>query len=173
MNSHAVLIFLLAGFAATTAQMHSTESVLIYGTTVELKCPEGDEEITWQEKDKSPTEGQDATYIINGYTDEKDGLYTCESKILNKRYKFYIKAVVCENCYELDMTLAIGVIIGDVLVTLGVVLIVYLCARQKSDTIPPQRATRQQARGPPVPNPDYQELNPATRSNDIYSHAHR
>ncbi|KAF5896481.1 T-cell surface glycoprotein CD3 epsilon chain, partial [Clarias magur] len=59
------------------------------------------------------------------------------------------------------MSIALVAIFGDVLITAGVVLMVYFCARKKGETAAPQRATqarqaRGQARGPTPPDPDYQ-----------------
>ncbi|XP_062872601.1 T-cell surface glycoprotein CD3 epsilon chain-like, partial [Trichomycterus rosablanca] len=105
------------------------------------------------------------------YEDQRNGLYHCSYD--GTKHYFYIKATVCENCYDLDKTLATGVMIGDVIFTLGVVLIVYLCAQNKAGKAAPQRAkqARSQGKGPAVPEPDYQPLNPGTRSNDVYASA--
>ncbi|KAL7849435.1 hypothetical protein SRHO_G00210580 [Serrasalmus rhombeus] len=81
---------------------------------------------------------------------------------------------VCVDCVDLDMGWATAIVIGDILVTLGVILIVYLCAKKKAGPAPRQRATPgRQAGAPPPPNPDYQVLNPATRSRDVYAEAVR
>ncbi|KAM9453922.1 T-cell surface glycoprotein CD3 epsilon chain-like [Salvelinus alpinus] len=78
---------------------------------------------------------------------------------------------VCENCVELDATLVTGVIVGDLLVTGGVIFIVYSWAQKKSGPAAPQKPTyRSAGRGPPVvPSPDYEPLSVATRSRDIYA----
>ncbi|XP_053095474.1 T-cell surface glycoprotein CD3 epsilon chain [Pangasianodon hypophthalmus] len=69
-------------------------------------------------------------------------------------------------------------VFGDVVFTLVIVAIVYRCAQKKAGTAAPQRVTqprqaRGQARAPPPPDPDYQPLNQATRSNDLYAQANR
>ncbi|XP_064830514.1 T-cell surface glycoprotein CD3 epsilon chain-like [Oncorhynchus masou masou] len=76
---------------------------------------------------------------------------------------------VCENCVELDAVT--GAIVGDLLVTGGVIFIVYSWAQKKSGPAAPQKQTyRSAGRGPPVvPSPDYEPLSVATCSRDIYA----
>ncbi|XP_029537473.1 T-cell surface glycoprotein CD3 epsilon chain-like [Oncorhynchus nerka] len=68
---------------------------------------------------------------------------------------------VCENCVELDATLVTGAIVGDLLVTGGVIFIVYSWAQKKSGPAAPQKQTyRSAGRGPPVvPSPDCERGN--------------
>ncbi|MCI4385611.1 hypothetical protein PGIGA_G00052480 [Pangasianodon gigas] len=85
---------------------------------------------------------------------------------------------VKRRCVELDAMMTYLIVFGDVVFTLVIVAIVYRCAQKKAGTAAPQRATqprqaRGQARAPPPPDPDYQPLNQATRSNDVYAQANR
>lgn len=44
--------------------------------------------------------------------------------------------LVCSDCYELDGALVVGIIIGDLLVTGGVVILIYHWAQKKSGSLP-------------------------------------
>lgn len=116
--------------------------------------------------------------IEENYDESKKRVYHCEYQYdpqvgpeKTATYQFYFKGKVCKDCYELNPTLVAGAIIGDLLVTGGVILIVYLRARKKSGPAAPQKPTSRSAgRGPPVvPSPDYEPLSLATRSRDIYA----
>ncbi|KAM9469638.1 T-cell surface glycoprotein CD3 epsilon chain-like [Clarias gariepinus] len=155
-------------------------SVSFSDTTVTLTCPitaTDPEKVKWyKNKDIKPDVGTSLTLI--DYDDNKDGgLYHC-TEDENTKYHFYIKAKVCKGCVDMDMSVAMAMVFGDVLITAGIALMVYFCARRKAETAAPQRATqarqaRGQARGPTPPDPDYQPLNPATRANDVYAHPQR
>ncbi|XP_076833287.1 T-cell surface glycoprotein CD3 epsilon chain-like [Brachyhypopomus gauderio] len=147
-------------------------TVYVSGTTVTLQCPF--EPTSWKILDKTEDK-KNQTYTIENYNEENDGQYSCkqiQDTILE--YYFFTKVKVCENCVELDTSLASGIIIGDMLLTLGVSLIVYLYARMKSGPAAPQRAAHIRQTGAPTPpDPDYQMLNPATRSTDVYADARK
>ncbi|XP_017564929.2 T-cell surface glycoprotein CD3 epsilon chain [Pygocentrus nattereri] len=168
------LFVLFAGLTLTTADgdevnKHETSNLYIDGTTVTLFCPE--EPTKWK-KDGADLVGTDKNLTISNYKDENNGFYQCGTE--KNKYYFYTKLKVCVDCVDLDMGWATAIVIGDILVTLGVILIVYLCAKKKAGPAPRQRATPgRQAGAPPPPNPDYQVLNPATRSRDVYAEAVR
>ncbi|XP_055735788.1 T-cell surface glycoprotein CD3 epsilon chain-like [Salvelinus fontinalis] len=147
--------------------------VSFWRTTVTMTCPGNGE---WYEDTNNMNKGKSIENEVN-YDESKKRVYHCE--YLNDpydtekttTYQFYFKGKVCEDCYELNPTLVAGAIIGDLLVTGGVILIVYLRARKKSGPAAPQKPTSRSAgRGPPVvPSPDYEPLSVATRSRDIYA----
>uniref|UniRef100_A0A4W5M8Z0 CD3 gamma/delta subunit Ig-like domain-containing protein n=1 Tax=Hucho hucho TaxID=62062 RepID=A0A4W5M8Z0_9TELE len=105
--------------------------------------------------------------IINGIVENEH--YYCNSS--TEIYQFHIKRKVCENGFELDVILVTGIIVGDLLLTGGVILIVYSWAQKKSRCAAPQKPTSRSAgHGPPVvPSPDYEPLSVATRSRDTYA----
>uniref|UniRef100_A0A3Q4HUW9 T-cell surface glycoprotein CD3 epsilon chain-like n=1 Tax=Neolamprologus brichardi TaxID=32507 RepID=A0A3Q4HUW9_NEOBR len=79
---------------------------------------------------------------------------------------------MCENCFELNGDTLFTVIVGDLLLTIIMMVIVYRCTKKKSSAGPPQPSKappRSGGRGPPVPSPDYEALNPQTRAQDTYS----
>ncbi|KAF7699702.1 T-cell surface glycoprotein CD3 epsilon chain-like [Silurus meridionalis] len=147
------------------------------GTTVTLTCNIGDTDDGYEWfKDKTFQPNKtDSSLVLDDYNDKSNGMYSC--KYGEKTHYFYIHAKVCEGCYDMNMILAFGIIFGDVLFTLGIVLLIYFCCKNKEAAAPQRAAKQRQARGPgrgpPVPEADYQPLNPATRSNDIYAQAHR
>ncbi|KTF93555.1 hypothetical protein cypCar_00032934 [Cyprinus carpio] len=77
---------------------------------------------------------------------------------------------VCENCYELSGLTGWGIMFGDVLITGGVIIIIYFCAARNSDG-PPKKASNPRSVNPPrPPNPDYAALDPKMRSgNALYA----
>ncbi|KAL6471992.1 hypothetical protein MHYP_G00206420 [Metynnis hypsauchen] len=173
MNGRELTCLLLLFAVAVHADDSSfdTSNLYIDGTTVTLTCP--GESPKWTKDGKTPDgEPTENALMISNYKDTHNGLYNCTTG--DKTYYFYTKLKVCEGCVDLDMGWATMIVIGDILVTLGVILIVYLCAKKKAGPAPRQRATPgRQAGAPPPPNPDYQVLNPATRSRDVYAEAVR
>ncbi|KAF4085755.1 hypothetical protein AMELA_G00098510 [Ameiurus melas] len=173
------MIYVFFFFAvAITVMAEKSADVSFSGTTVTLTCPaENEDRIQWNKYGESSSlNGTEFTYSIDNYNDKKEGFYSC--RYGTDSHHFYIKAKVCEGCVDMDMMVAFGVVFADVLITLGIVAIVYFCAKSKAGTAAPQRPTqprqpRGPARGPPPPDPDYQPLNPATRSNDVYAQAHQ
>ncbi|KAK3531344.1 hypothetical protein QTP70_018149 [Hemibagrus guttatus] len=181
MNLHQVSYVVLFFSVAITVE----GSVSFQDRTVTLTCPlpddnEEDLTVNWQKIGGSASKTDGKSFTITDYTDKQDGLYFCSNGEESdpKLHYFYIKAKVCDGCVDLDMTMAMGVVFGDVLLTLMIVFVVYYCTRKKAGTAGPQRPTqarqgRAPARGPPPPDPDYQPLNPTTRSADIYATAHQ
>ncbi|XP_007229632.3 T-cell surface glycoprotein CD3 epsilon chain-like [Astyanax mexicanus] len=174
------LLLLLAVAQTTTADYpEDTESgfqtgkeyVTFRDLDVILTCPESDStEITWGPKNivGDGTEG-----IIEDYT-EDESLYYCQKKGDTVKHFFYVKAKVCKGCVEMNKGLVIAAMFGDILFTLGVILVIYACAKKKNSSPAPQRAAHsRQPSAPPPPEPDYQSLNQATRSRDIYAEAGR
>nr|XP_029528782.1 T-cell surface glycoprotein CD3 epsilon chain-like [Oncorhynchus nerka] len=143
--------------------------VSFWRTTVTMTCPGIGE---WYEGTTNLDKNSQSEQIEVNYDESKKSVYHCEyTKEITTTYQFYFKGKVCKDCYELNPTLVAGAIIGDLLVTGGVILIVYLRARKKSGPAAPQKPTSRAAgRGPPVvPSPDYEPLSLATRSRDIYA----
>ncbi|XP_066535680.1 T-cell surface glycoprotein CD3 epsilon chain-like [Hoplias malabaricus] len=156
----------------TNVQELDESHLVIDGTTVTLRCPGGAGSM-WYKNDKIVnTDAVNETYTLTDYSEKNDGLYKCSAN--KKDYYFYTKLKVCKGCVELDASLAMGIIVGDIALTIIVAAGVYLCAKKKSPSSPPQRATHgRQTSAPQPPEPDYQPLNPNTRSNDVYARANR
>ncbi|KAL1260380.1 hypothetical protein QQF64_008207 [Cirrhinus molitorella] len=163
-------MFLLFAAAVNPAQ---GQDITITENSVIMTCSEGDHgEVTW-------TKGTDS---INNLTYEAkaeqatgtvEGLFTCQYKKAdsaeNIKHVFYLKVKVCEGCYELNGLKAWGIIMGDLLLTGGVILIVYLFANKNTDGTQ-KRASNSRSLNPPrPPNPDYEALDPKMRNNAVYS----
>ncbi|KAI4879547.1 hypothetical protein NFI96_030824 [Prochilodus magdalenae] len=155
---------------------NTTEYVTYKDTTVELECPGLDPEnllpVTWVKNTEELPEKTN-TLVIKDYQDKDNDLYYCTRDKKFKMY-FYTKIKVCNGCIEMDMTWTALLMFGDIFITLGVIILVYMCSKKKTGSAPPQRGAKgPQARAPPPPEPDYQRLNQATRSKDLYAEAKR
>ncbi|XP_031606720.2 T-cell surface glycoprotein CD3 epsilon chain-like [Oreochromis aureus] len=169
MGVQAVLVVVLLGVATTKAQ-EPEGNVEIWRNQVTLTCPQ---EGNWNEEIKDNSRNQTYTFI---YT--RKAQYRCDYELnLNKYiYQFYVEGNVCEDCFELEGSTLFMVIVGDLLLTIIVMVIVYRCTNKKSSAGPPQPSKappRSGGRGPPVPSPDYEALNPQTRAQDTYSMVNR
>ncbi|XP_060799371.1 T-cell surface glycoprotein CD3 epsilon chain-like [Neoarius graeffei] len=175
MNGSQVIYVFFFFAVAITVVAGESGSVDIKDLTVTLDCKLNEKnEVTWSKNDNEITKEPAGILTLRNYDDKMNGFYKC--KTTEKTHYFYIKAKVCQSCVDLDMTTASLLVIGDVLFTFGIVVLVYFCTRKKSGTAAPQRAIpgrqpRGPARGPPPPDPDYQTLIQATRSNDVYAQA--
>lgn len=161
MGVQAVLVVVLLGVATTMAREGKAE---FWRSKVILTCPEDG---FFFYKDEKVYNGSD----IYEFTYTSKGTYRCEYET-NQKYYFYVEGNVCENCFELDGNTLFMVIVGDLLLTIIMMVIVYRCTKKKSPAGPPQPSKappRSGGRGPPVPSPDYEALNPQTRAQDTYS----
>lgn len=87
-------------------------------------------------------------------------------------YYFYVQGKACKNCFEMEASFLMLAIIVDVVMTGFVMMIIYRCAKKKSSPAPHSSKAppaRSGGRAPPVPSPDYEQLNPQTRGQDTYS----
>lgn len=146
-------------------------SVEFWGTTVTLYCPSSYDGIKVR-KTNNKTQGHELE--IHDYTQKDDGQYDCLVSSSSQLYQFYIKGKVCDNCYELNTVLVSGVIVGDLMLTFGIMMIVYLYAQKKAGktnstkSVPAKPKSRTAGRGPPEPPAtDYQTLNTVNR--DTYA----
>ncbi|XP_059186516.1 T-cell surface glycoprotein CD3 epsilon chain-like [Centropristis striata] len=154
--------------------------VSFWGKKFKMTCPE---EGVWFKKGVEVNKTHDSrsqTYELD-YDGKNKGLYRCEylpSDTSDKpqKYHFYVKGKVCAKCFELDGKLFLLVIIVDVLGTVAVMLLICMCTRKKGSAGLSHASTapaRSGGRGPPVPSPDYEQLNLHTRSQDPYSVVNR
>ncbi|KAM8768242.1 T-cell surface glycoprotein CD3 epsilon chain-like isoform 2-T2 [Acanthopagrus schlegelii] len=169
----------LAVFLLFVATVKADEGVSFWQRTFTMTCPRAGE---WFIKDK----GNDELKDVNGTHKEVTVKYTVKDSYRCKynddngkknTYYFHVQGKVCDNCYELDSLLFLMAIVIDILMTICVMFIVYKCTKKKSPaglthtSKPPPRSGGRG--GPPVPSPDYEQLNLHTRSHDTYSKVNR
>uniref|UniRef100_A0A8C0GBZ7 CD3 epsilon subunit of T-cell receptor complex n=1 Tax=Chelonoidis abingdonii TaxID=106734 RepID=A0A8C0GBZ7_CHEAB len=151
------------------SQYGDTFEVVISKTKVTITCPiQSDSSIKWK-KDKQEKDG-DQVYVIEEYKSPKDdGEYTCQFG--TNSAKLYLKAKVCSNCEELDVLTVAGVIIADLLITLGVLILVYYFSKNRKGGVGGSAGVHprgpKMVRPPPVPNPDYEPIRKGQR--DVYA----
>ncbi|XP_051053266.1 T-cell surface glycoprotein CD3 epsilon chain [Phodopus roborovskii] len=149
--------------------------VSISGTRIELTCPL-ENDINWEKDDKRVSDENDKLLVLEDFSEIEDsGYYACYSGSSKNKY-LYLKARVCENCVEVDLTAVAIIIIVDICVTLGLLMVVYYWSKsRKAKAKPVTRGTRaggrprgqNKERPPPVPNPDYEPIRKGQR--DLYS----
>ncbi|XP_031429396.2 T-cell surface glycoprotein CD3 epsilon chain [Clupea harengus] len=92
-----------------------------------------------------------------------------------KYLAFYIKAKVCENCYDIDGSLIVAAIFADLFITGGIIIMVYAYGQRKSGPAP-QKPTHPRRNVTPSASPasqEYQSLSEVNRSKDLYSTVHK
>uniref|UniRef100_A0A8B9U913 T-cell surface glycoprotein CD3 epsilon chain n=2 Tax=Anas TaxID=8835 RepID=A0A8B9U913_9AVES len=138
--------------------------VEISGTTVKVRCSLS-ETVQW--KPYSP-DTEDTTFIKTNHDSSPLNL-TCTAG--NKDIHMYLKARVCTNCRELDTLTVTGIIIADLLITFGLLILVYYFSKDKKGR--PSAGAGSRPRGqktqrpPPVPNPDYEPIRKGQR--EVYA----
>ncbi|KAM4646520.1 T-cell surface glycoprotein CD3 epsilon chain isoform 2-T2 [Amazona ochrocephala] len=163
---------LLLCAAGTTAQQDDTEAqegflVEISGTTVTITCPLTEGSIAWH---STGTKGiSDAQkYVMENHNSSPVNL-SCSSGA--KKYEMYLNAKVCANCAELDALAVTGIISADLLITFGVLTLVYYFSKDRKGRTSAGAGTRPRGqkmqRPPPVPNPDYEPIRKGQR--DVYA----
>ncbi|XP_078282843.1 T-cell surface glycoprotein CD3 epsilon chain-like [Rhinoraja longicauda] len=120
------------GVAAETASR-----VKVEGTTVTLTCPlPKSPSPEWFKTQKPGTKPNSidsgSVYVIEEFSDSNNGEYYCKN--VNSKYSFYIRAKVCQGCIELNPSVVIGIICGDLFFTLLVAGLVYWFAKQRGAT---------------------------------------
>ncbi|XP_037738353.1 T-cell surface glycoprotein CD3 epsilon chain isoform X2 [Chelonia mydas] len=158
---------LLLCVADTVAQQNPF-TVVISKTKVTLTCPL-DEGVTWK-KEGQDLKITDSIYEIEEYESSKnDGEYTCGAT--GNPLKLHLKAKVCESCEELDVLTVAGVIIADLLITLGVLILVYYFSKNRKGRVGGSAGVhprgQKMVRPPPVPNPDYEPIRKGQR--EVYA----
>ncbi|KAM7137779.1 T-cell surface glycoprotein CD3 epsilon chain [Macrochelys suwanniensis] len=146
--------------------------VVISKTKVTLTCPFdpfSESGIKWKKgAGEAKDVGQD--YVIEDYgSSEDDGDYTCVSGANSLR--LHLKAKVCKSCEELEPLTVAGVIIADLLITLGVLILVYYFSKNRKGRVGGSAGVHPRApkmvRPPPVPNPDYEPIRKGQR--EVYA----
>ncbi|XP_053861351.1 T-cell surface glycoprotein CD3 epsilon chain [Malaclemys terrapin pileata] len=145
--------------------------VVISKTRVTLTCPlpvVSGSSITWWKDGKELKDGQ--FYVFEAYESPKDdGDYMCKSG--TDFATLHLKAKVCRNCEELDVLTVAGIIIADLLITLGVLILVYYFSKNRKGRVGGSAGVhpkgQKMVRPPPVPNPDYEPIRKGQR--DLYA----
>ncbi|XP_027737129.1 T-cell surface glycoprotein CD3 epsilon chain [Empidonax traillii] len=157
-------LLLCAGLSASEEFL-----VEISGTTVTITCPLIEGDIKWESHGGKAGTSNDRKYIITDHDSSPANL----SCFVNdgKRHHLYLNARVCANCEELDVLTVTGIIAADLLITLGVLILVYYLSkgrkgRASSGPAPRPRGQKMQ-RPPPVPNPDYEPIRKGQR--EVYA----
>lgn len=157
--------------------IHKQYKVSISGTDVMLTCPpiiQGS--IKWEYNGEEITNENEEQLLLKNFSEmENSGYYAC---YINKdtNHYLYLRARVCENCVEVDLTVVATVIIVDILITVGLLMAVYYWSKtRKAKSKPVTRGAgaggrskgQKKERPPPVPNPDYEPIRKGQR--DLYS----
>nr|XP_048683541.1 T-cell surface glycoprotein CD3 epsilon chain isoform X4 [Caretta caretta] len=152
-----------------TVAQENPITVVISKTKVTLTCP-FQEHVIWKKEGQKLTD-TDNIYEIEEYVSSKhDGEYACEATDKDTRL-LHLKAKVCESCEELDVLTVAGVIIADLLITLGVLILVYYFSKNRKGRVGSSAGVhprgQKMVRPPPVPNPDYEPIRKGQR--EVYA----
>ncbi|NXF48871.1 CD3E protein, partial [Oceanites oceanicus] len=141
--------------------------VEISGTTVTITCPLTEGSIAW-ELTGTKTASNERKYVIENH-DSSPSNVSCSSA--DKKYEMYLNARVCTNCEELDALAVTGIITADLLITLGVLILVYYFSKDRKGRASASAGSRPRGqkmqRPPPVPNPDYEPIRKGQR--EVYA----
>ncbi|NXO00366.1 CD3E protein, partial [Rhinopomastus cyanomelas] len=141
--------------------------VEISGTTVTITCPLAEDGIKW-DITGARGESRESKYIIENHNSNPVDV-SCSSG--SRKFQMYLKARVCTNCEELDTLAVAGVITADLLITLGVLILVYYFSKHRKGKAGASAGSRPRGqkmqRPPPVPNPDYEPIRKGQR--EVYA----
>uniref|UniRef100_A0A8C1JJW0 CD3 gamma/delta subunit Ig-like domain-containing protein n=1 Tax=Cyprinus carpio TaxID=7962 RepID=A0A8C1JJW0_CYPCA len=107
--------------------------------SVILDCEAEDATVKWFKDKTEDKEQTKTTFEAKAKQGVVEGVFTCEfskTETIQIKHTFYLKIKVCENCYELSGLTGWGIMFGDVLITGGVIIIIYFCAARNSDGPP-------------------------------------
>ncbi|NWS06870.1 CD3E protein, partial [Motacilla alba] len=161
------LLGLLLCAVGTTAQQGKF-LVEISGTTVTITCPiEDDENIQWHLAGKTQ-DTKERKLIIKDHDSTPANLSCSLGK---EKHQLYLNAKVCATCEELDALTVAGIITADLLITLGVLILVYYFSKGRKGRASSAGDSRPRGqkmqRPPPVPNPDYEPIRKGQR--EVYA----
>ncbi|NXG39026.1 CD3E protein, partial [Dromaius novaehollandiae] len=141
--------------------------VEISGTTVTITCPITESNIVWKSTLSKPDDNV-RKYVIENY-DSSPVNVSCSSG--DQKHSMYLNARVCTNCEELDTLAVMGIITADLLITLGVLILVYYFSKDRKGKASAGAGSRPRGqkmqRPPPVPNPDYEPIRKGQR--EVYA----
>ncbi|KFV87428.1 T-cell surface glycoprotein CD3 epsilon chain, partial [Struthio camelus australis] len=141
--------------------------VEISGTTVTITCPVTEGNIVWTST-LLEASSRERKYVIENY-DSSPVYVGCSSG--DQKHKMYLNARVCTNCEELDALAVTGIIAADLLITLGVLILVYYFSKDRKGKASTGAGSRPRGQKmqhpPPVPNPDYEPIRKGQR--EVYA----
>ncbi|NXE78839.1 CD3E protein, partial [Cochlearius cochlearius] len=141
--------------------------VEISGTTVTITCPLTEGIITWDLTGTNPN-NKERKHVLENH-DSSPANVSCSGG--GKRYEMYLNARVCANCEELDALAVTGIIAADLLITFGVLILVYYFSKDRKGRASATAGSRPRGqkiqRPPPVPNPDYEPIRKGQR--EVYA----
>ncbi|XP_068098907.1 T-cell surface glycoprotein CD3 epsilon chain [Hyperolius riggenbachi] len=166
MKTQLLVFFLLASADVSFTDEGNKHQfqVVVTGTSVNFNCPLGTDLKQDGKKDTIPMPLQNVTV----------GTYYCTDD--SKTAYLYFNVYTCENCMELSVSMVAGIVIADILVTIGVSFLVYFgCKRKSPRNSQVANGGRKRAMNnehpPPVPHPDYEPLQQGRRQ--IYDDLNR
>ncbi|NXO49125.1 CD3E protein, partial [Aramus guarauna] len=140
--------------------------VEISGTTVTVTCPSLEPPVSWRVNDEQKS---NETKLVLQDPENFPLNITCSSK--ERRAEMYLNAKVCANCEELDALAVAGIITADLLITFGVLILVYYFSKDRKGRASTSAGSRPRGqkmqRPPPVPNPDYEPIRKGQR--EVYA----
>ncbi|XP_070621898.1 T-cell surface glycoprotein CD3 epsilon chain isoform X2 [Erythrolamprus reginae] len=164
-----LLLFQAAGLVAGEAEEITVE---IASGNVVLTCP--GVKSRWTKSGSGTGEESNVLEISDAkelLQIERGKQYSCNHNA-TQSLDIYLKIRGCEDCVELSLGLGAGILVADLLLTLAVLLLAYLCSQKQRQALfrpgAPRKPQGQQAdRAPPVPNPDYEPIRKAQR--EVYA----
>ncbi|NXW62049.1 CD3E protein, partial [Eurystomus gularis] len=142
--------------------------VEISGTTVTITCPLTEDQIVWK-RSSTKVDSNTRKYVIENY-DSSPANLSCSLES-GRNYEMYLNARVCKNCEELDALAVTGIIAADLLITFGVLILVYYFSKDRKGRASTSAGSRPRGqktqRPPPVPNPDYEPIRKGQR--EVYA----
>ncbi|NXT45407.1 CD3E protein, partial [Pelecanoides urinatrix] len=141
--------------------------VEISGTTVTITCPLTEGNVVWDSPGRKPGSNE-RKYVIEHH-DSSPANVSCSSG--GEKHEMYLNARVCTNCEELDALAVAGIITADLLITFGVLILVYYFSKDRKGRASAGAGSRPRGqkmqRPPPVPNPDYEPIRKGQR--EVYA----
>ncbi|XP_034459729.1 T-cell surface glycoprotein CD3 epsilon chain-like [Hippoglossus hippoglossus] len=171
MGVRAVIAMTLLLSLAASEEETAKGSVKFKGGNFTMTCPVYGK---WYRRSAQVGDGEEHDSLELNYNSDTKGLYKCVYKDNeeDKEYYFYVKGKACANCIELEAAPLALAITVDMAGTIILMMIIYKCTKKKSSAGSTQASkapARAGGRAPPVPSPDYEALNPHTRSQDPYA----
>ncbi|NXS48586.1 CD3E protein, partial [Balaeniceps rex] len=141
--------------------------VEISGTTVTITCPFSKDSVNWK---LNGVDGHtsERKYVIENH-DSSPVSVTCSAD--SETREMHLNVRVCANCEELDALAVTGIITADLLITFGVLILVYYFSKDRKGRASTGAGGRPRGqkmqRPPPVPNPDYEPIRKGQR--EVYA----
>ncbi|NXS52364.1 CD3E protein, partial [Brachypteracias leptosomus] len=161
-NLSVMLLSLLLGLSSTAEFL-----VEISGTTVTVTCPLTGDKIDWKST-WTKTNSNSTKYVMENHDSSPTNL-SCSFQ--GQTHDMFLNVRVCENCEELDVLTVAGIITADLLITFGVLILVYYFSKDRkgrpSTSAGGRPRGQKMQRPPPVPNPDYEPIRKGQR--EVYA----